>query len=174
MAASTCLLDLLRPKCPLVRILLAHLLAMKTFQRSLMTAASIAFIFFAVLVRADDKADAYNYTKEGVEAAKSKQWDKAIAAFQKAVQADPKGANNYNNLGLAYKGAGKLDESIKAYSSAIEAEPNSAANYINRGVVYSAQKKNDKAIEDFTHAIKIDSGEHSGPSLSSVCRSTGG
>jgi len=119
---------------------------MKTFQRLLTATASIALLFLAVIARADNKADAYKYAVEGREAAKNKQWDKAIEAFQKAVQADPKEANNYNNLGLAYKGAGKLDEAIKAYSGAIEAEPNSANSYINRGLVYSAQKRTTRRL----------------------------
>src|SRR2546430_8977303 len=104
-----------------------------------------AFLFFlttlSITAFAEDKAEAYKFGKEGIEAAKNKQWDKAINNFEKAVKADPKEANNHNNLGLAYKGAGKLDQAVKAFSDAIAVEPNDSAAFINRGVVYTSQNK---------------------------------
>ena len=106
------------------------------------------------LARGDDKADAYKFGKEGIEAAKSKQWDKAIDLFQKAAKADPKNANNFTNLGLAYKGAGKMDEAAKAFSSALEAEPENFAAYLNRGIAYTALKNYDKAVQDFDRGLR--------------------
>ena len=76
-----------------------------------MAASSLLALFLPSVALADEKSDAYQFGKEGIAAAKAKQWDKAIDLFQKAVKADPKEANNYNNLGLAYKGAGKMDGS---------------------------------------------------------------
>src|SRR4029077_7212592 len=112
---------------------------MKKLNRHLAVAALLfQALLFPAVTQADEKADAYKYGKEGIEAAKNKQWDKAIDLFQKAVKAEPKEANNHNNLGLAYKGAGKLDEAIKAFSDAIEAEPNNASAYLNRGVAYTS------------------------------------
>ena len=130
---------------------------MKNLNRYLALAAavfSLALILPAVAL-ADDKADAYQFGKDGIEAAKNKQWDKAIDLFQKAVKADPKEANTHNNLGLAYKGAGKMKEAIKAFSDAIEVEPNNTAGYINRGTVYTLEKNYDKAIEDLNKAIQL-------------------
>lgn len=130
----------------------------KTLKRNLVVSLLLAgAVALPPLARADDKADAYKYGKEGIEAAKKKEWDKAIDLFQKSVKADPKEANNYNNLGLAYKGADKLDDAAKAFSGAIEAEPDNYAGYLNRGIIYTSQKKYDKAIEDLTHAVKIKS-----------------
>lgn len=104
---------------------------------------------------ADAKSDAYQFGKDGIEAAKNKQWDKAIDLFQKAVKADPKEANNHNNLGLAYKGAGKMEEAVKAFSGAIEAEPDNYAAYLNRGIVYTSMQKYKEATEDLNRAVKI-------------------
>ena len=113
---------------------------MKIFNRHLTAALSLVLLLPAIAL-ADPKSDAYQFGKDGIEAAKKKEWDKAIGLFQKAIKADPKEANNHNNLGLAYKGAGKMDDAIKAFSDAIEAEPNSSAGYVNRGVVYTTQQK---------------------------------
>src|SRR5205823_1586769 len=130
--------------------------AMKSFYRHL-TELSLALLLPAIAL-ADPKSDAYQFGKDGIEAAKKKEWDKAISLFQKAVRADPGEANNHNNLGLAYKGAGKMEEAIKAFSDAIQAEPNDSAGYVNRGVVYTTQQKNDKAIEDLNKAISLKPG----------------
>src|SRR5882724_3887440 len=113
MPASACGGKLLRPKCPLVRIIEKRN-AMKNFHRHFTAALSLVLLLPAIAL-ADPKSDAYQFGKDGIEAAKKKEWDKAIGLFQKAVKADPKEANNYNNLGLAYKGAGKMDDAIKAF-----------------------------------------------------------
>ncbi|MEO7725430.1 MAG: tetratricopeptide repeat protein [Chthoniobacterales bacterium] len=133
---------------------------MKNLNRylTLAVASSLLALLSPSLALADEKGDAYKYGKEGIEAAKAKQWDKAIESFEKAAKADPKEANNYNNLGLAYKGAGKMKEAIKAFSDGLAAEPDNTASHINRGVVYSAEKNYDQAIADFDKAISLNSG----------------
>jgi tetratricopeptide (TPR) repeat protein len=136
--------------------LLEQVTTMKIF-RFFALAALLSCTLLPGLTRAENKAEAYKYTKEGIEAAKNKEWDKAIENFKKAVAADPKEADNHNNLGLAYKGAGKLDDAVKAFSDAIEAEPNNAAGYINRAVVYTSQNKYDQAIGDLDKAIQLKS-----------------
>jgi tetratricopeptide (TPR) repeat protein len=136
---------------------------MKISNRYLAAGVSLSLaLFLPAISRADDKADAYQFGKDGIEAAKKKEWAKAIDLFQKAVKADPKEANNHNNLGLAYKGAGKMDEAIKAFSDAIEAEPNNSTGYVNRGVLYTSQQKNKQAIEDLDKAIKLNPGSIAG------------
>src|SRR3954447_631026 len=128
---------------------------MKIFYRHL-TALALVLLLPGIAL-GDAKSDAYQFAKEGIEAAKKKEWDKAVGLFQKAVKADPKEADNYNNLGLAYKGAGKMDEAVKAFSDAIEAEPSNSAAYVNRGVIYTTQQKNEQAIADLDKAIKLKS-----------------
>jgi tetratricopeptide (TPR) repeat protein len=128
---------------------------MKMLNRNLTAAALLFLALLPCLALADPKTEAYQFTKVGVEAAKNKQWDKAIDNFRKAVKADPKTAANHNNLGLAYKSAGKLDDALKAFSDAIQIDPNESAAYINRGIVYSSQNKFDEAIKDFDRALKL-------------------
>ena len=129
---------------------------MKSLNRQFAAAVSLSLaLFLPAITFADNKADAYKYAVEGKEAAKKGQWDKAIEAFRKAIEADPKEANNHNNLGIALRSAGKLDEAIKAFSDGIETEPNNSASYVNRGVAYTSQQKYDKAIEDLDRGIKL-------------------
>ena len=150
------LLDLLRPKVPLVRILLAHhfAIAFPTFTDGDCVDRSP---LFGRDQRAPTIRPMPTSMRSKAEAAKNKQWDKAIEAFQKAVR-DPKEANNYNNLGLAYKAlvnwmrrSKRLQVRSKRSPTRLAASPSIAASSV-------ARKKNDKAIEDFTHVIKLDPG----------------
>src|SRR5262245_66693333 len=62
----------------------------------------------------------------GVEAAKKKDYETAIAEFSKAVEAEPKDAKNYFNRGTAYRRVNKLNEAAAEFSQAIDLAPNDA------------------------------------------------
>jgi len=55
----------------------------------------------------------------GVEAAKKKDYETAIAEFSKAVEAEPKDSKNYFNRGTAYRRLNKLNEAAADFSQAI-------------------------------------------------------
>jgi tetratricopeptide (TPR) repeat protein len=58
---------------------------------------------------------------------KFKNYYYAIAAYQKAIELDPKLATPWNGLGNRYSEQGKTDEGIAAYQKAIELDPKYAA-----------------------------------------------
>ena len=49
-----------------------------------------------------DAKDAARYGRQGLEAAKKKDWPEAIENYKKLTEADPKDGKNYIYLGLAY------------------------------------------------------------------------
>ena len=49
--------------------------------------------------------------------------DEAIAAFQRAIELDPKFAYPHNGLGNVYRNLARYDDAIAAFTSAIELEP---------------------------------------------------
>src|SRR6266576_5681288 len=74
--------------------------------------------------------DPGGHSAKGFEFAKKKEYDKAIAEFTEAINADPKDAMNYFNRATAYRGAGKMDEARADFSKAIEMAPNNASAYV--------------------------------------------
>jgi tetratricopeptide (TPR) repeat protein/S1-C subfamily serine protease len=83
-----------------------------------------------------------------------KDYEKALAAINKAIQFTPKNANFYNQK-WAVLGALKRDqEALLAINEAIALSPR-AAFYSNRGAIYDVLKDYPKAIADYTKAIAI-------------------
>jgi len=83
----------------------------------------------ATMVLGQGNQEAANLTREGIEASKAKDWDKAITAFRRAAQLDQHYA------------------------------PNLASALQQRATVYVSQKKFQEAIADCSEALKIKSDE---------------
>ena len=70
---------------------------------------------------------------------KSGQFDKAVAAFSKAIEKDPNSDEAYANLGATYYAMEDLDAAEHAYLKAIEISPNDADSIYNLGAIYLQQ-----------------------------------
>jgi Flp pilus assembly protein TadD len=60
----------------------------------------------------------------------------AIAAFERAIEINPKRAMYYNELGISYRLEGKFDKARRSYRQAIDLDPGYAAAYLNLGILY--------------------------------------
>jgi len=74
-----------------------------------------------------------------------REYEKAVADFDKAVALDPKLKEAHNNLGYCYRRLGKLKESLAAYDRAITLDPDFAQAREYRGETYLALDQLDKA-----------------------------
>jgi tetratricopeptide (TPR) repeat protein len=86
----------------------------------------------------------------------SKEYDKAIIEYTRAIELKPDFAEAYNNRAYAYYS--KYDgtgDPLSDLNRAIEIRPNFPHAYNTRGCVYMAGGNPDKAITDFTHAIQL-------------------
>ena len=93
--------------------------------------------------------------KEGQINLAEEEWDKAIAAFERAIAVKPNDADFYNGRGLAYHGKREFDRAILDYSQAIALDPSNADFYGNRGLAYRWQINTTKAIADYNMAIAL-------------------
>src|SRR5205085_7053260 len=84
----------------------------------------IIFALGAMVVFGQGNQEAANLTREGIEASKAKDWDKAIAAFKRAAQLDehyaPNLASALQQRASVYVSQGKFQEAITDYSEAIK------------------------------------------------------
>ena len=114
----------------------------------------------------------------GHSAAWDHQWDKAIAAYGRAVQEFPDDSTAHNSLGLALLQARRLEDALKVYTRAHQLAPEdpipleksadvlerlgrmkeAAQQYINVAEVYLSQRDLEKAIGNWERATHLTSG----------------
>lgn len=82
---------------------------------------------------------------------------KAILAFTKALEIDPKLTAAYVKRGNALGEIGQLDKAIADYSAAINIDPGQAIFYMNRGLAHAKKGDYEKVIADCSEAIRLDS-----------------
>ncbi|HOW75814.1 MAG TPA: tetratricopeptide repeat protein [Candidatus Competibacteraceae bacterium] len=104
-----------------------------------------------------NNADLYNI--RGNNYLMSKNYDKAIQDFTKAIQINTYYKEPYNGLGIAYRNMNQFDKAIQNYSKAISLDPNYFEAYNNRGVAYMFLKDYEGMCSDFKKACSLGSCE---------------
>lgn len=95
---------------------------------------------------------ALKFYKEGQDYDNLKQFDRAVASYKKAVEADPKFAFAWDNLGVGFRKLGKYKEAIKCYKKSLALDPDGKTPLMNTGVAYMLledYKSASKAYADF-------------------------
>jgi cytochrome c-type biogenesis protein CcmH/NrfG len=78
----------------------------------------------------------------------SDQHEKAIRAYQKALEINPNNANVWTDLGIMYRRSGNPREAIASFDKAIAADPKHEPSRLNKGIVLLHD------LKDFEGAIK--------------------
>jgi Ca-activated chloride channel family protein len=97
--------------------------------------------------------------REGNKLYKNKQYDKALPAYQKAVEQNPQSAAARYNLANARFRSGNLPDAENSYDELIEKTTDKnykVKGYYNKGVALTNQKKLLESIEAYKNAIKLD------------------
>ena len=110
-------------------------------------------------VQAQGNKEAAKYSREGFEATKSKDWDKAVDAFRKAAELDRKQTPNLvsalQHRGMEYTTQQKYPEALSDFSEALKLKSNDADIYERRAYVEMKTNDLDKALADYTEAIRL-------------------
>ena len=84
------------------------------------------------------------------------QWDKAIAACNRALELAPETASAYKMLGNVLQRQGKLTDAMGFYAEALARHPSSPEIYSNLGSLYARKQGWEQAITYFQKAIDKD------------------
>ncbi len=93
------------------------------------------------------------FKNRGIAYYRTKQYDKAIADLNSAIQLQYDDPEVYYNRGRIYSALGKYEEAINNYTSAILHRSKFTEAYYNRGLTYWKLGKYEEAINDYTSAI---------------------
>ncbi len=103
--------------------------------------------------------EANKLAREGAEAAKSQDWDKAVELLRKATNLDHKYADElsavYQRRGYADANEQKFQDAIEEYSEAAKLTPQDVRIYEQRAAVAMKIQDYDKALADYTEVIKL-------------------
>ena len=109
-------------------------------------------------VTADDKVTgksrAAAYQVIGDNFAKKRDYDGAIGAFSKAIEADPDNVGYLNARGIAHERKGEDDLALADYDLCLQKRPNYSPAFNNRGVIYLRKGDFKRAYDEFSSALK--------------------
>ena len=77
-------------------------------------------------------------------------YDKAVAAFRRAIELDPNYPSAYNGLGVALRSAGDLEGAIANWTKAVELKPDYAYALYNLGLAHLLKGDKTAALEYLT------------------------
>jgi tetratricopeptide (TPR) repeat protein len=112
---------------------------------------------FSNVAYAQANAEASKLAREGFEAAKNKDWDKAVETYRKAVRLDQKIGPNLaaalQQRAAAYAGQQKFQQALADLNEAAKITPNDANLRERRAYVEMQLKDYDKALKDYSELI---------------------
>ena len=83
-------------------------------------------------------------------------WEKAIAAYDKAIDLNQDGnASPYNNRGAAQFELGRYQAAINDFAEAIRLRPDLVDAYYNQGTAWLALDEFDRAVSCFDEVIRF-------------------
>lgn len=99
--------------------------------------------------------DGNYYFNRGVFFQDTGDYEKALANFRTAAEADSTNPDIYNNMGVVYKEMKMYDQAVESFLRALYITPNYAKAYNNLGVVYYLKRNYEGAVANFQRAIEI-------------------
>ena len=86
------------------------------------------------------------------------QAQKAIDAYNKALELKPNSPNILTDQGVMYKRIGRFDKALANFEKAQKIDPKHLQSLYNMGIVYSEDlKQTDKAMKVWNHYLELDS-----------------
>lgn len=98
---------------------------------------------------------AQNYNNRGLLYAQLKQYDLALADYNRALALQPDLAKIYNNRANCYAAMGHMPAAIADYETAIDLDPLDLAPQINLGITYRTLGDYRQALESLETALQI-------------------
>jgi tetratricopeptide (TPR) repeat protein len=105
--------------------------------------------------KAEPKDMALAYAVRGQEFERKHNYDKSLAAFSAAHDADPDDPVYLNARGFSYEAKGDDDHAMADYNLALQMRSNFSGAFYNRGTVYLRKGALQSALDDFNAALKI-------------------
>lgn len=104
----------------------------------------------------DNPNDAEAHANLGAVLQRKKDYQGALAQYQKAESLNPSNTNTRLNLGTLYQEQKQYETAIEAYDTITNFNPNFMLAYLYKAQCYKAMGKKDAAIENYKLALNLD------------------
>ena len=125
-------------------------------------AEAAARLMACTAVTADDKVTgkpkAFANWYIGDALLRKRDYDGALAIFNKAMELDPDNAIVLNSRGLAYSNKGEEERALADFDLAMQKRPNFPAPYNNRGLIYLRRGELQRAYDEINIALSLNTG----------------
>ena len=101
------------------------------------------------------RREAIEHYNKGVELHKQGQFNRAIAEYKEAIQANPKLEQAYSNLGLLYTAQKNWTKAMESFEKALEIKPDRTTSLNGLGSVLFAMKKPEEALEKWKRVVEL-------------------
>ena len=103
-----------------------------------------------------DTKDADYYVNRGNAFADNKDYDQAIADYNKAIELDPQNAYAYNSRADTLREAGKPAQGLPDAERALQLDSNNAEFWDTRAQIFAALGRRQELIADYRRALALD------------------
>jgi tetratricopeptide (TPR) repeat protein len=121
----------------------------------------IVLTLTAATLRGQGNPEAARLSREGVEAAKAKDWNKAVDSFRRAAQVEPQDKKNSDNLAIALLQRAtalvaqhNYDAAINDLNEAIKLKPDEVSSHRFRAYAYMSKGDWNNALQDYSVVIR--------------------
>jgi tetratricopeptide (TPR) repeat protein len=132
---------------------------MKKYSALTLIIALVVCIAQAAAPRGGKENEANRLAREGADASKSQDYDKAVDLLRKATDLDHKYAGDlaavYQQRGYASASQQRYQDAINDFDAALKLKPNDVRIYEQRAAVEMKLEEYDKALADYSEAIKL-------------------
>ena len=111
---------------------------------------------FSPIVSAEPENELDNLLKEGILAASSQDYDKAVSYFDKVLEIDPKNIDALNNKGVVLGSSQQYDKAVSYFDQVLEIDPKNIDALNNKGAALIKLSEFDKAVSYFDKVLEID------------------
>ncbi len=101
------------------------------------------------------QSTAEDFFRDGISKVEQRDYRGAIAAFSRAIEADPEFTIAYYNRANLYYAIEEYEAALEDYDRALELEPEYVSAYINRGNLRSLLGDIEGSIADYNEALRI-------------------
>ena len=131
--------------------------------RRIFSLAVVALILTVATLLGQGNPEAARLSREGVEAARAKDWNKAVDSFRRAAQVEPQDKKNSDNLAIALLQRAtalvaqrNFDAAINDLNEAIKLKPDEVSSHRFRAYAYLSKGDWNNAVQDYSIVLRTE------------------